>query len=202
MNREQEQQIIGYYGTADKYIRSEPCADAHQTVFTKENDNRQRLVLVQASQNHAEVRLTDKHGTTTARDTYDVTRNIPKCVRVERFSRDADRQILFNADEINLIYQFGEQTKSETCAGLSAIIPLIKDHDTKQIASTTLNKLNSLPEGTCEELTATTKRRKLAERDHSIRARLAKSKEQAKQPPAAEGKRHRTHSRGKGHMEL
>ena len=65
-----------------------------------------------------------------------------------------------------------------------------------------LKKLNVLSEKTCAELTATTKRRKLTERDHSIKARLAKAKEQAKQPTVAERKQHRTNSKGKGDMEL
>ena len=82
--------------------------------------------------------------------------------------RGTNIQIPFNADEINLIYQFGEQSKAETCA----------------------------------ELTATTKRRKITECDHSIKTRLAKAKEQSKQPTVAEGKKHRTHSKGKGDMEL
>ena len=102
-------------------------------------------------------------------------------------------QIPFNADEINLIYQFGEQGKAETCAHLFAILPQIKDSDTKQIVSTTLKKLNALSEKTCAELT---------ERDHSIKTRLAKAKEQAKQPAVAEGKQHRTHSKEKGDMAL
>ncbi len=87
---------------------------------------------------------------------------------VERLCEGANFQIPFNADEVNLIYQFGEQSKAETCA----------------------------------ELTATTKRRKQTERDHSIKTRLAKAKEQAKQPTVAEGKQHRTHSKGKGDMVL
>ena len=69
-------------------------------------------------------------------------------------------QIPFTADEINLIYQFGEQNKAETCASLSAILPQIKDSDTKQIVSTTLKKLIALSEETCTELTSTTKGRK------------------------------------------
>lgn len=97
MNKRQEQQILDYYSTADKYIRSKTHSNAHQTVFTK---------------------------------------------------------------------------------------------------------LNALSEKTCAELTATTKRRKLTERDHSIKARLARAKEQAKQPAVAGGKKHRTHSKGKGDMAL
>ena len=129
-------------------------------------------------------------------------RYIPKCVSVERLHKDINMQIPFNADEINLIYQFGEQSKAETCANLSAILPQIKESDTKQTVNSTLKKLNALSEKSWAELTATTKRRKLAERDHSIRARLAKAKEQTKQPTVAERKRHRTNIKGKGDMEL
>ena len=159
-------------------------------------------MLEQKSQCEVEVRQTDNHGAITARDNYELTGNLPKCVGVERLCEGANFQIPFNADEINLIYQFGEQSKAETCASLSAILPQIKDSDTKQIVSSTLKKLNALSEKTCEELTATTKRRKLTERDHSIRTRLVKAKEQAKQPIVAEGKQHRTHSKGKGDMAL
>ena len=133
---------------------------------------------------------------------HNIQRNIPKCVGVERLCEGANIHIPFNADEINLIYQFGEQSKAETCASLSAVLPQIKDSDTKQIVSSTLKKLNSLSAETCVELTATTKRRKITERDHSIKTRLAKAKEQSKQPTVAEGKMHRTHSKGKGDMAL
>ena len=186
MNKKQEQQILDYYSTTDKYIRSKTHSNAHQTVFTKESDKYQWLVLEQKSQCEVEVRQTDSHGTITARDNYELTGNLPKCVGVERLCEGANFQIPFNADEVNLIYQFGEQSKAETCASLSAILPQIKDSDTKQIVSGTLKKLNALSEETCAELTATTKRRKLTERDHSIKTRLAKAKEQAKQPTVAE----------------
>ena len=202
MNKEQEQQILDYYRTTDKYIHSKLHSNAHQSVFTKENDKYQWLVLEQKSQCEVEVRQTGRHGTITARDNYELTRNIPKCVGVERLCEGTNIQIPFNSDEINLIYQFGEQSKAETCASLSAILPQIKDSDTRQIVSTTLKKLNSLSEETCEELTATTKRRKITERDHSIKTRLAKAKEQSKQPTVAERKKHRTHSKGKGDMAL
>ena len=202
MNKKQKQQILDYYSTTDKYIRSKTHSNAHQTVFTKENDKFQWLVLEQKSQFKVEVRQTDNHGTVTARDNYELTRNIPKCVGVERLCEGANFQIPFNVDEINLIYQFGEQSKAETCAHFSAILPQIKDSDTKQIVSDTLKKLNALSEETCAELTTTTKRRKLTERDHSIAVRLARAKEQAKQPAVAEGKKHRIYSKGKGDMEL
>ena len=101
--------------------------------------------MEQKSQYEVEVRQTNNHGTITARDNYELTGNLPKCVGMERLCEGANFQIPFNADEINVIYQFGEQCKAETCA----------------------------------ELTATTKRRKLTERDHSIKARqmmIAKNK--------------------------
>ena len=172
MNKKQEQQILDYYSTTDKYIRSKTHSNAHQTVFTKESDKYQWLVLEQKSQCEVEVRQTDSHGTITARDNYELTRNLPKCVGVERLCEGANFQIPFNADEINLIYQFGEQSKAETCASLSAILPQIKDSDTKQIVrncseithdnylsqvissqflSGTLKKLNALSEETCAE---------------------------------------------------
>ena len=108
----------------------------------------------------------------------------------------------FNADEINLIYQFREQSKAEMCANLSAILPKIKDRDTRQIVKSTLKKLNALSEETCAELTATIKRRKLIECDHSIKERLAKAKEQLKEPTVAEGKQQRIEGKGKAGMEL
>ena len=171
MNKKQEQQILDYYSTTDKYIRSKTYSNVHQTVFAKESDKYQWLVVEQKSQCEVEVRQTDSHGTITARDNYELTGNLPKCVDVERLCESVSFQIPFNADEINLIYQFGEQSKAETCASLSAILPQVKDSDTKQIVSGTLKKLNALSEKTCAELTATTKRRKLTERDHSIRTR-------------------------------
>ena len=195
-------QILDYYSTTDKYIRSRTHSNAHQTVFTKESDKYQWLVLEQKSQREVEVRRTDTQGTITARDSYELTNNLPKCVGVERLCEGVNLQIPFTADEINLIYQFGEQSKAETCASLSAILPHIKDTDTKQIVSATLKKLSALSEGTCAELIATTKRRKLTERDHSIKTRIDRAKEQAKQPTVAEEKQHRTHSKGKGDMAL
>ena len=167
MNKKQEQQILDYYSTTSKYIRSKTHSNAHQTVFTKENDKYQWLVLEQKSQCEVEVRQTDSHGTITARDNYELTGNLPKCVGVERLCEGANFQIPFNADEINLIYQFGEQSKAETCASLSAILPQIKDSNTKQIVSDTLKKLNSLSEETCAELTAT-----LYTRDKAVMRKL------------------------------
>lgn len=59
-----------------------------------------------------------------------------------------------------------------------------------------------LTEETCEELTATTKRRKLTERDHSIKVRLSKAEKQLKEPTITEGKQNRIGRKGKAGMEL
>ena len=90
---------MDYYSTTDKYIRSKPHSNAHRSVFTKENDKYQWLVLEQKSQTQVEVRQTDNHGTITARDNYELTRNLPKCVSVERLCKDVNMQIPFNADK-------------------------------------------------------------------------------------------------------
>ena len=202
MNKKQERQIVGYYSTADKYIHSNQHSKAHQTVFTKENDKYQWLVLEQKSQSQVEVRQTDRHGTITAWDNYELTNNLPKCVSVERLSGDRKDRIHFSEDEISLIYQFGEHGKAETCTELSAILPKIKDGTTKQIVSATLEKLSALSEESCTELIDTTKRRKITERDHSIMASLAQAKAQIKEPTVAEGKQHRMDRKGKAGMEL
>ena len=197
-------QILDYYSTNDNYIRSRIHSNAHQTVFTKENDKYQWLVLEQKSQCEVEVRQTDNHGTITARDHYELTGNLAKCVGVERLCDDAymhaNFQISFNTDEINLLYQYGGQSKVETCASLSAILPQIKDYDTKQIVNTAIRKLNSLSEKTCAELTATIKRWKLTERDHSIKRKLRQATGACLVKAGEQVKQHNPHSRGKGNM--
>lgn len=202
MNREQEQQIVGYYSTTDQYIHNKLYSDEYQDVFTKDNDKYKWLVLEQKNQNEVEVRQTDRQGKIVARNNYEFTRNFPKCISVERLREDGNGQVHFNSDEINLIFQFGELGKAETCANLSAVLPQIEDSETRQTVVTTLEKLNALSSESCVKLIATTKRQKLTERDHSIKARLAKAKEQSKQQTIIGRKRHKTHSKGKGDMEL
>lgn len=76
-----------------------PHSNAHQSVFTKGNDKYQWLVLGQKSHGEVEVRQTDGHGTITARDNYELTRNIHKCVSVDRLCEGANMRIPFTADE-------------------------------------------------------------------------------------------------------
>ena len=202
MNRKQEQQIVDYYSTTDKYVHSRTHSNAHQSVYTKKNDRYQWLVLEEKSQSIVEARQTDRQGKIVARDSYELSGSVPKCVGVERLCEGMNFHIAFTDDEADIIYQFGERGKAETCDHLSAVLPRIKDGDTKRIVGDTLKKLDALSEETCVELTATTKRRKATEHEHSIRARLARAKKQTEQPTVAEGKKGRTHGRGKGDMDL
>ena len=39
-------QIVDYYSTTDKYIRSKTHSNVHQSVFTKENDKYQWIVRI------------------------------------------------------------------------------------------------------------------------------------------------------------
>lgn len=113
MNKRQEQQIVDYYSTTDRYIRSDRYSDSNQTVFAKENDRYQWLVLEQKSQHDVEVRQTDSHGTITARDNYELTRNIPKCVGVERLCKDANMQIPLLLMKSILSISFGNRAKQK-----------------------------------------------------------------------------------------
>lgn len=81
--------------------------------------------------------------------------------------------VRFEPDEINLIYQFGENGRQGTVDMLKAIEPKIADRLTKGIVSSTIHKLSALSEESCSELISSTENRKLAERDSSIRKRLA-----------------------------
>lgn len=88
------------------------------------------------------------------------------------------RMALFSADEINLIYQFGENGREGTLAILKEIKTGIADDATRKIVGGTIRKLSGLSEESCGELISSTKNRKLVESDCSIRELLAKTKEQ------------------------
>ena len=108
--------------------------------------------------------------------------------------------VSFSADEINLIYQFGENGREGTLANLKEIEPRITDTITKEIVGTTIHKLSGLSEKSCMELISVTKNRKMAERNNSIRERLAKAKKQIKRP-TINGEKEREQPKKEG-MEL
>lgn len=113
MRKEREQQLVNYYSTKDNYIRNKLHSNTYEIVFNKENDKYQWLVLESKSQNRVEVRQTDPYGRIITWDTYDFIRNLPKCISMQRLSKDGYQQIYFNVNEINLIHQLKKQEKEE-----------------------------------------------------------------------------------------
>ena len=82
----------------------------------------------------------------------------------------------FSKSELDIIYQYAAPTKAETLAGMKEIVPVIKDILTKAIVENAVRKLERIPEPECSQFIAATKARFLAERDNSIRQRLAAAK--------------------------
>lgn len=133
--------------------------------------------MEQKGENKAEVRQTDDTGRITARDSYESVRNTVKCTGVSRKKENDKGMVRFSPDEINLIYQFGGGGRSDTVDVLKSIEPRIADELTKRIVGSTIHKLSVLSENSCSELISSTKNRKIAERDSSIKNRLAKAGE-------------------------
>ncbi len=75
-----------------------------------------------------------------------------------------------------LFVSLEKKGREGTLASLRVIEPGIADDTTRKIVGDTIQKLFGLSEENCRELITSTKNRKLAERDCSIRERLAKSR--------------------------
>ncbi len=88
----------------------------------------------------------------------------------------------FTDSELEMIFQYAAPSKGETIGGMKETIPVIKDPLTRAIMENAVNKLQKIPEPECSHFIADNKARFLAERDNSIRRRLAEAKAQAKQP--------------------
>ncbi len=97
-------------------------------------------------------------------------------IRAVNTSRRARNEIF--KSELDIIYQYAAPTKAETFAGMKEIVHVIKDILTKAIVENAIRKLEKIPEPECSQFVAATKSRFLAERDNSIRQRLAASKAQ------------------------
>lgn len=173
MKREQIEKIKGYYDSRGEFKKNSQYSGEQGIVYTKAGDNAHWLIIEQKGEIGAEVRQTDDTGRITARDTYESVRNTVKCTGVSRKRAEGKGMIRFEPDEINLIYQFGENGRQGTVDMLKAIEPKIADRLTKGIVSSTIHKLSALSEESCSELISSTENRKLAERDSSIRKRLA-----------------------------
>ena len=181
MKREQIEKIKGYYDSRGEFKKNSQYSGEQGIVYTKAGDNAHWLIIEQKGEIGAEVRQTDDTGRITARDTYESVRNTVKCTGVSRKRAEGKGMVRFEPDEINLIYQFGENGRQGTVDMLKAIEPKIADRLTKGIVSSTIHKLSALSEESCSELISSTENRKLAERDSSIRKRLADAKKKVEE---------------------
>lgn len=177
MKRGHIEKIKGYYDSRGEYKKNSQYSCEQGIVYTKAGDNAHWLVIEQKGEIGAEVRQTDDTGRITARDTYGSVRNTVKCTGISRQKESGKGMVRFSPDEINLIYQFGGEGKRDTVDTLKSIEPRIADELTKRIVGRTIQKLSLLSENSSSELISSTKNRKLAERDSSIRNRLAKAGE-------------------------
>ena len=182
MKQEHIERIKSYYDSQGEYKINSRYSGEQGIVYTKADDNAHWLVMEQKGENKTEIRQTDDTGRITARDTYESIRNTVKCTGVSRKKADSKGMVKFSPDEINLIYQFGGEGRREMVDMLKAIEPKIADELTKRIVSSTIHKLSVLSEECCSELISSTKNRKLAERDSSIRKRLADAQKRIRKP--------------------
>lgn len=172
--------ILGFYDENAEFTRNDRYSDSSQTVYTRPDDKYHWLVAKPDDTNRLEIHQTDESGRITARDTYESKRNAIKCLGIERLQADGKHRVQFTADEIDMVYQFGENGKSGTLDLLNQILPMIKDPIMKDVVKQTSDKLSSLSPEMCSMLISSTKNRKIYERDSSIRERLAKAKTETK----------------------
>ena len=188
MKQNQIQTILGFYDRDHEFQKNERYSDRSQSVYTKPDDNSHWLVAIPHDNNRLEIHQTDEHGVIIAKDHYENKGNTVSCLSVERLQESSRKMIAFTPDEINMIYQYGENGKPELLAMLHEILPRIKDADTARMVSQTIDKISSLSPEACSMLISSVNCRKIYERDHSIRERLAKAKEQSEQTRTNEQK--------------
>lgn len=84
----------------------------------------------------------------------------------------------FTRDELSIIYQYAAPTKNETILGMKEIIPILEkkgNREMKEIVESAVRKLQDaqMPETEYNRLTGDIKATFIAERDNSIKKRLA-----------------------------
>ena len=109
--------------------------------------------------------------------------------------------VQFTADEAGLINRLGGNGREKTIANFEKAMQGTEDVYEKKIIGRAARKLSELSEDGCAELIATTKNRKLSERDFSILYRLSKIRQQRKEKETVEGK-DRGRKAEKGGIEL
>ncbi len=95
--------------------------------------------------------------------------------------------VQFTVGEAELINRLGGQGRQDTEANFEKAMHGA-DSNGKKIMERTVRKLSELSDQGFAELVATTKNRKLSERDFSVRYRLSKIREQRKETEAPKGK--------------
>ena len=138
MKQEHIDKIKSYYDKTGEFKLNDRYSGEQGAVYTKDGDKYHWLVLEQKGKSGLEVRQTDGQGRITARDAYESAKNTVKCTGVGRLKAEGKRMVSFSADEINLIYQFGENSKESTLANLKEIEPRITDAITKEIVGATI----------------------------------------------------------------
>lgn len=77
----------------------------------------------------------------------------------------------FTKDELNMVYQFGADTKADTLKELQQIQPYLRDRKLRDIVDSTLQKLSSMSETECQKFIVEIRQQFIAERDRSIEER-------------------------------
>lgn len=201
MEQKHVEKIKGYYDRDGEFKKNEKYSGRDKAVYTKEGDKYRWLVMEPKGASGMEVTRTDTHGRITARDTYESVRNVVYCTGIERLCKDGRGMVQFTADEAALINRLGGYGREDTAANFKQAVHGAADGYEKKMISRAAHKLSELSEESCEELIATTKNRKLSERDFSVRHRLAKIRQQRKGMETAIGK-DRGRKVEKGGMEL
>jgi len=177
MDREQEQQIVDFYSTKDRYIKNKVYSNRYEAVYTKENNKYEWLVLEQKGNGKVEARQTDREGRIIAWDSYDVTKGFPECTSMERVQEGGTRRIPFTGSEIALLSQMDGRKKEEICASLSACLARGKDAEMRRLVDLAIKKLGALSGQGCAELMATARKRAEAGKRRSVLAQLNSAKQ-------------------------
>lgn len=182
------EKIKSYYDRQGEYQINDRYSGEQGIVYTKAGDNAHWLVVEQKGENGAEVRQTDADGRIIARDTYESIRNTVQCKKVRRKKAEGRGMAEFDPDEMNLLHQLGKDSKREVIDMLRKIETKVSDELIKECIGSMIHKLSALSEESCSELISSTKNRKQAERDCSVRKRLADAQRRLKNPTASRDK--------------
>ncbi len=187
MKQEHMEKIKGYYDRTGEFTKNEKYSGRDKTVYTKDGDKYHWLVMESKGASGMEVHLTDAHGRITARDTYESMRNVVSCTGIERLCENGSGMVQFTEDEAALINKLGGNGRKDTAANFEKAMQGLKDGYEKKVIGRVARKLSELSEEGCAELIATTKNRKLSERDFSVMYRLSKIRERRKEKEAMKG---------------